>query len=124
MKLTHFESVITDPLKRDALCDAIATQLNLQTLAAKRAVKYALNMLTLLEKKQLDYGPRNISDFGTTGVIIRMNDKMQRLKNLAGKKRRKARNESVCDSFMDVGNYGIIGQMTEAEDWPSAEVPE
>lgn len=97
----------------------LKTKLGLKTSAGEIALRYALIQVVLLDMKQCDYGPRNISDFGTPGVIIRMNDKMQRLKTLAGNKRRKARNESIKDSFQDISNYGIIGQMVEDNVWPN-----
>lgn len=67
-------------------------------------------------RKQKDYGPKNITECGTIGVVVRMNDKLARLKNIFGItsgsfKQREATNESVEDSFIDVANYGIIALM-------------
>ena len=78
-------------------------------------------------KKQLDYGPSNIA-VGTalsneddirlslSGIWFRINDKVQRLKNLVvlGKK---AQNESVDDSFMDASVYGIIARIVINHKW-------
>ena len=36
-------------------------------------------------KKQHDYGPGNISSFGEVGVLVRVSDKIARLKNLQGR---------------------------------------
>lgn len=96
----------------------IATKLGLKTDAGRIALEYALRQVLLLDKKQQDYGPRNISKFMLPGVIVRMNDKMERLINLTGQKRRRPQNESVKDSLMDISNYGIIGQMCEDGRWP------
>ena len=42
-----------------------------------------------------------------------------RLNNLyRGGKRRKAVNESIRDTFRDIGNYSIIAQMCEDGKWP------
>lgn len=101
------------------LFQTVCDTLGLKTEAGRAALEYAFKQVTLLDKKQQDYGPRNISDFGLVGVVIRMNDKMQRLKRLVGSKRRKPRNESVRDSLQDISNYGIIGQMLEDGRWPS-----
>lgn len=63
-------------------------------------------------KKQMDYGPRNILDAGQMGVLVRMNDKIARLKNLFGFntdwKERESQNEAIEDSFIDIANYAII----------------
>ena len=63
--------------------------------------------------KQRDYGHRNILDCGLIGVIIRLNDKVARLRNLCGITNgtfqiKEAANESIEDSMIDAANYGII----------------
>lgn len=105
-------------------CDSVwqyglARVLGISTQAGREALSYALRDVLLLDRKQQDYGPRNISDFGVTGVLIRINDKVSRLKNLHGKgRRRKAQNESVRDSYQDLTNYGIIARMLLDGKWP------
>jgi hypothetical protein len=71
----------------------------------------------LLIRKQRDYGSRNILDCGTIGIIVRLNDKLARLKNLYGVtegtfKQKSASNESVEDTFKDIANYAVIALMT------------
>ena len=106
------------------LCNLIfedATQaLNLKTKASKEFLRIAMANALLMDRKQIDYGPGNISAFQTIGVIVRMNDKMERLKTLhKGGRRRKAQNESLMDTFRDISNYGIIAMMLELNRWPS-----
>ena len=97
----------------------IKFKLNLTTKAAEEFVRIALANALLMNRKQLDYGPQNISAFQTIGVIVRMNDKMERLKTLhKGGRRRKAQNESLMDTFRDISNYGIIAMMLELNRWP------
>tara|TARA_Y100000310_G_C20251423_1_gene609279 strand:+ start:62 stop:487 length:426 start_codon:yes stop_codon:yes gene_type:complete len=79
-------------------------------------------------KKQMDYGPGNIS-LGTTliteeekkmsltGLIIRMNDKVQRLLNLVIKTGRNPQNESITDAFGDLSVYGIISRVVSSSKW-------
>lgn len=67
-------------------------------------------VLELIAAKQNDYGPMNIWSFKHPGLVIRMNDKVARLENLAATKR-KAENESVLDTFYDLVGYSIIGGM-------------
>jgi hypothetical protein len=80
------------------------------------AEKVAREMVDLLIKKQRDYGPKNILEFGLIGVLIRVNDKIERLKNLYGVKdgtfqEKVAKNESILDTWKDLGNYSIIAQL-------------
>ena len=79
-------------------------------------------------KKQMDYGPSNIS-MGTPlktdddkrlsliGLIVRVNDKIQRLMNLVVKNNREAQNEPVEDAFKDLSVYGIIAQIVRNGKW-------
>ena len=79
-------------------------------------------------KKQMDYGPGNIAlgqtlstpdetRLSLTGLIIRMNDKIQRLLNLVVKHNRKAQNESVEDAFGDLSVYGVIARIVANDKW-------
>ena len=65
---------------------------------------------SLVEKKQADYGQGNILAFGERGILVRVNDKVERLKNLRGKI---ASNESVTDSWRDLAGYSIIALLLE-----------
>ncbi len=79
-------------------------------------------------KKHMDYGAGNIS-MGTSlntseeirmslvGLIVRMNDKVQRLLNLVVKNDRAAQNEPVIDAFADLSVYGIIAQIVNNKKW-------
>jgi len=78
--------------------------------------------------KQMDYGPSNIA-MGTqlaneddirlskVGLIVRMNDKVQRLINLIVKHNREAQNEPTLDAFKDLSVYGIIAQIVSKGAW-------
>lgn len=79
-------------------------------------------------KKQLNYGKGNIMLGGDVndptdrkmainGVVIRMNDKINRLINLTLKNEKDNVNESVIDTFQDLCNYAIIAQMVSREKW-------
>ena len=79
--------------------------------------------------KQHDYGPGNISvgtqlitpeevHLSLTGLWFRMNDKIQRLKNLlmSGKKNA-VKGETVEDAYLDVSNYGIMAPIVRRDKW-------
>ena len=78
-------------------------------------------------KKQMDYGPSNISvgtnliteeevKLSLTGLWFRMNDKIQRIKNLL-MNNKKVNNEPLEDSFLDVSNYGIMATIVKNGKW-------
>lgn len=76
----------------------------------------------LLISKQLDYGPGNINNaFGgpINGLLVRMGDKFERLKNLFRDGESKAQFEPVEDSFKDLANYAVIGLMVKRNMWPA-----
>src|SRR6266516_361541 len=58
--------------------------LGLETKAGKEALLVALDNVRLLDAKQRDYGPHNISAFGLFGCVVRLNDKVERLKHIHG----------------------------------------
>lgn len=64
--------------------ERLYSDLGIVTSAGKEALLVALENVQLLDKKQRDYGPHNISAFGLFGVVVRMNDKNERFKNLKG----------------------------------------
>lgn len=77
--------------------------------------------LELMSVKNHDYGRENISDFDWVGVVIRMNDKWQRLRNavkflLKGEKLAVSE-ETVDDIFNDLMNYAVIGRMVRNGRW-------
>lgn len=74
----------------------------------------------LLISKQADYGPGNVNNaYGgaINGLLVRIGDKFERLKNLFSSKT-KPNHESIEDSFKDLANYAIIALMVERGTWP------
>ena len=78
--------------------------------------------------KQSNYGPDNISvgsDLKTeqdkrvslTGLWFRMNDKVQRLKQLVVLGKQDNIGESCEDTFQDLSVYGIIAQLVSSGKW-------
>ena len=68
---------------------------------------------TVIEKHK-DYGPDNILVFKEQGLIVRMWDKIGRLKHLLWTER-SPKHEAVEDSFTDLAGYAIIGLMLQRE---------
>lgn len=79
----------------------------------------------LLISKQRDYGPGNINNaFGgpINGLMVRMGDKFERLKNLLASGH-DPEHESIEDSFKDLANYCIIAMMVTRGTWPENNQP-
>jgi hypothetical protein len=95
----------------------LAEDLGLKTEAARRALSVMLLNLKLLDDKQLDYGPHNISAFGEFGVLVRCSDKVERLKHL--QKKGNPIHEGIHDSWQDLANYAVIAQLVHQNLWPN-----
>jgi hypothetical protein len=94
----------------------VADDLGITTPLGKAALAAFLEAAILLDKKNCDYGPNNITAFGEKGVIVRLNDKVERLKTLVwGNKA--PEHEKVSDTWLDTANYGIIGLLCHRGIW-------
>lgn len=79
-------------------------------------------------RKQLNYGPDNISvgtrcetpeelKLSQTGLWFRMNDKIQRLKQLVVLGKNDTVGESIQDTYSDLSVYGVIAQIVSRGKW-------
>ena len=83
----------------------------------------------MFAQKILDYGIGNISLGSTledpedvtlslTGIWLRINDKINRLKNLLKRNGKNyVQGEGMVDSFIDIANYGIIAMIVMRGKW-------
>jgi len=83
----------------------------------------------LFARKMLDYGKSNITvgtnletpeevKLSMTGLFFRMNDKIQRIKNLLVMNNQpNVEDESIIDTFKDLSIYGVIAQIVAAGRW-------
>ena len=94
----------------------------------KMFLSIQLEQFILFSKKMLDYGKGNISLGGNmdndedilyslTGIQIRLNDKINRLKNLLKNGKNHVKDESIEDTFADISNYGVIAQIISRKQW-------
>lgn len=77
--------------------------------------------VALLLRKHRDYGPKNISlspGGALNGLRVRMHDKLARINHLIDSGA-EPENESLIDSFMDLGNYALIAQLVIRGEWPN-----
>jgi hypothetical protein len=101
----------------DRVGEQVFAELGCTEALTRAYIEIALSDIATFDRKQHDYGPDNIAAFGERGVVVRMNDKMARLRNLVwgGKL---ASNEAVEDSYADLSVYGVIARMCRAGVWP------
>lgn len=67
-------------------------------------------MLKIYQSKNSDYGSsfdKSLDEYGVTAGLIRMEDKMNRLKTLT-KNEQKVKDESIEDTLIDLANYSIM----------------
>lgn len=63
-------------------------------------------------KKQMDYGPSNIAKFGIYGLIVRMHDKIGRLRNLVESASiNNVKDETVYDTLVDMVGYCTVSYL-------------
>ena len=71
--------------------------------------------------KNRDYGMNNILRYGTIGIIVRLGDKLSRVKNLyaskASAKAASLRDENAEDTLLDVVNYTTYAIMLLHDVW-------
>ena len=119
-------SIVEKKSKETSLIETMESQYPETTSEFKRIQKM---QYFLFCRKQHDYGPTNISvgsnletpeevDLSMTGIWFRINDKVQRIKNLLiNKKANAVKNESIVDSFFDLSNYGIMAMIVKNGKW-------
>ena len=68
------------------------------------------NNRNLFLAKNADYG-NSFKDFGFLGIMVRLNDKINRMKSLVENKTNKVSSESFMDTVQDLYNYTLLGLM-------------
>ena len=80
-------------------------------------------MMGIYKAKNADYGDsfsESFEEFGLIAPVVRMNDKMNRIKSLSKKGDRQVKGESLRDSLMDLANYALMTVVEldrQVEDW-------
>lgn len=69
--------------------------------------------LALMEKKNHDYAAasdpfRNFRMFGPLGILVRLSDKMSRLRSFEEEGQLLVKDESVQDTVLDIINYAVL----------------
>lgn len=68
-------------------------------------------MVSLQEKKNKDYGnsfEQTLNEFGLIAGVIRLNDKMNRVKQLCKSQKQEVKDEKIEDTLIDLANYAVM----------------
>jgi hypothetical protein len=117
----HVYDVVTSSLANRKRNDPTTEDEHFRTISGE----YYEYLHNILAEKQQDYGPLNISlapGGPINGLLVRMNDKLQRLINLTYNSGETPNNEAVADSYADLANYCVISMMVLDGVWKG--VPE
>ena len=68
-------------------------------------------MVSLQEKKNKDYGnsfEQTLDEFGLIAGVIRLNDRMNRVKQLCKSQKQEVKDEKIEDTLIDLANYAVM----------------
>lgn len=91
-----------------------------------RYTKIVNEMYEIYKAKNADYGD-SVHDtflkYGLLSFLVRMEDKISRLRSLTlkGKKEQRVKNESILDTLQDLANYAILA-IIELEEQADTEI--
>lgn len=101
--------------------DGISALLKIKTAVGDHAIMVKLAEAKLLDDKNQDYGPNNITEIGILGICSRIRDKLARVENIVKKQQEQTGvaiiNESLEDAAMDIANYGTILHLVLKDLW-------
>ena len=98
---------------KNLLIENILTDMETTNTNVKKFNEIICKMADTYEKKNADYGDsfgQTCDEFGIIAAIVRMNDKMNRIKQLS-KKNALVTDESIKDTILDLANYAVMTLM-------------
>lgn len=98
---------------KNLLIENILTDMETTNTNVKKFNEIVCKMADTYEKKNADYGDsfgQTCDEFGIIAAIVRMNDKMNRIKQLS-KKNALITDESIKDTILDLANYAVMTLM-------------
>ena len=86
---------------------------NQAAVKASMFSKITDKMAETYQAKNKDYGnafSKSYNEFGPVSAVVRMNDKMERIKSLIkqGDSERQVKDESIQDTILDLANYSVM----------------
>ncbi|WP_028124748.1 nucleotide modification associated domain-containing protein [Eremococcus coleocola] len=84
------------------------------TTLHKRFEEITTEMTDLYKRKNADYGDsftQSLDEFGVIAGVVRLSDKMNRIKALTKNDSQQVKDESIKDTLKDLANYAIMTLM-------------
>ena len=81
----------------------------------EQMIKIQKQGLELFKKKNVDYGDA-FAKYGAIGVLMRMEDKLQRFMSISNTKIQLVNDEGLKDTLIDLHNYAAMALMLLDED--------
>lgn len=114
----------TEPKTDTIIIKDLVNRFDLGEPLTEHFIQECFVTIKTFDNKQHDYGSDNIARgvnlFGEISVVIRQNDKMERLINLISSGEAAA-NESIEDTLLDLAVYSLMLRMVRARVWPGCE---
>ena len=92
---------------------------------------FVFNVMSVFDEAQevllgrhRDYGPSNIANAypdPMTALVVRMGDKMERIKHILKTEGEAVYGERLRDSWIDLANYALIGLLVQDRKWPGVD---
>lgn len=95
------------PTTFEGAIDEVLAEIKTELTSEGNLEKLLEELKQVLISKNFDYGHGNILKFGEFGVLVRVSDKIERLRTLLGNDL-EPKNESIYDSWEDTACYAII----------------
>lgn len=96
----------------DIAAYALTAYADISGITRSRAINHIFE--TLVDKQKM-YGPKNVARFGLRGIVVRLNDKVERLINLK-QHQGPVLFEPEKDTWLDIVGYSVIAIMW-INDW-------
>ena len=80
----------------------------------ERFISVLQELSDLYHRKNHDYGDsfrKSLAEFGLVAAVVRMSDKMERIKTLSKGEKAEITDEKIRDSLVDLANYAIMAIM-------------
>lgn len=87
---------------------------NKQNIRVEQMKKIQLEALELFTKKNIDYGDA-FAKYGVIGVLMRIEDKLQRSMSITKNGVNLIKDENITDTLLDLHNYAAMALMLLSE---------
>lgn len=103
--------------KLNKLVEIISKQLNLESGMSLKFIRESLMSIKRFDEKHTEKGLAGYTDFGPVGVMVKMAEKYNLLKEHYVVSDEELSDEKLEELWQDVSVYALMGKMVESGDW-------